>query len=282
MIIEELKNIVFKAKQNKLSNLYIKSLLKEYLQIYVLNFIYLNPIYGKQLIFTGGTCLRHCYDLARLSEDLDFDIEKEIDVEKFKEDLEKYFKVEYLYEEVVIGVLQRGKQILLKFPVLYELGLANQSESNFLYVKIDLSIIESKNYKVITTLKSLYNFNYIVSHYDLSSLMASKIVTVLTRNRLIGKENLEIIKGRDYFDLLWFLDKKVYPNWDRINDLLKKNYSISEVVKLIDEKVEKAVISQKQYFKQDLNAFINNPQILDKYIESYKQNYEINKQYLIS
>lgn len=282
MIIEELKNIVFKAKQSNLSSLYIKSLLKEYLQVYVLNFIYLNSIYGKQFIFTGGTCLRHCYDLARLSEDLDFDIEKEINVEKFKADLEKYFKIEYLYKDAITSILQRGKQVLLKFPVLYELNLANQSESNFLYVKIDLSIIESKNYEVITTLKNLYHFNYIVSHYDLPSLMASKIVTVLTRNRLIGKENLEIIKGRDYFDLLWFLEKRINPNLDRVNDLLKKNYSISEILKLIDKKVEKAVTSQRQYFKQDLNAFINNPQILDKYIESYKQNYEINKQYLIS
>lgn len=282
MIIEELKNIVFKAKQKNLSNLYIRSLLKEYLQVYVLNYIYLNPIYSKQLIFTGGTCLRHCYDLVRLSEDLDFDMEKEIDVEKFKEDLEKYFKVEYLYKDVVISVLQRGKQVLLKFPVLYDLNIANQSESNFLYVKIDLSIIESKNYKIITALKSLYNFNYIVSYYDLPSLMASKIVTVLTRNRLIGRQNLEIIKGRDYFDLLWFLEKRINPNLARINDLLKQNYSIDEVLKLIDEKVEKAVTSQRQYFKQDLNAFINNPQILDKYIECYKQNYEINKQYLVS
>jgi predicted nucleotidyltransferase component of viral defense system len=92
MIIEELKNIVFKSKQKNLSNLYIKSLLKEYLQVYVLNFVYLNPTYGKQLIFTGGTCLRHCYDLSRdFQKILDFDIENEIDVEKFQRRFRKVF-----------------------------------------------------------------------------------------------------------------------------------------------------------------------------------------------
>jgi hypothetical protein len=61
----------------------------------------------------------------------------------------------------------------------------------------------------------------------------------------------------------------------------KRIILLLKLLKLIDEKVEKAVTVQRQYFKQDLNAFINNPQILDKYIESYKQNYEINKQYLL-
>ncbi len=40
--------------------------------IYILNFIYNDSQY-KNLIFTGGTCLRKIYGLSRLSEDLDFD-----------------------------------------------------------------------------------------------------------------------------------------------------------------------------------------------------------------
>jgi len=280
MIIEELKTIVSQSQNQNKSGLYIKSLLKEYLQIYVLNFIYLSPIYSKIFIFTGGTCLRHCFGLNRLSEDLDFDIKKSIDVLEFKSELEKYFKKEYLYDDLQISILQQGKQILLKFPVLKTLGLATNSESDLLYVKIDLPLIISKDYKTSTTLINKNNFNYLVTHYDLPSLMASKIVTILTRNRLFGKENIKMIKGRDYFDLLWFLKNKTLPNLQRINSLMQTNYSIDEIFKLIDKQVENATTISKQYFKQDLLPFIDNPQILTKYIESYRENYDMYKKEL--
>ena len=53
------------------NNLYKRNLLKEYLQIVVLDFIYSHPVYS-QLLFYGGSALAHCFDLQRLSEDLDF------------------------------------------------------------------------------------------------------------------------------------------------------------------------------------------------------------------
>ena len=180
MIIEELQFIVNKAQQQNKTNLYIRSLLKEFLQIYVLNFIYLNPDYNKIVIFTGGTCLRHCFGLNRLSEDLDFDLKEPIGILDLKGSLEDYFKKEYLYSDIQISILQRGTQLLLKFPVLKFLNLASGSESDLLYVKIDLFPIVSQIYKQITTLKNAGNFNYLVTSYDLPSLMSSKLVTILT------------------------------------------------------------------------------------------------------
>ena len=78
MIIEEMRSLLNKQGIQNKSNLYIRSLLKEFLQIYVLNFIYLNQIYNKVFVFTGGTCLRHCFGLNRLSEDLDFDLKNRL------------------------------------------------------------------------------------------------------------------------------------------------------------------------------------------------------------
>ena len=48
------------------SPLYVRSLLKEALQYYVLNYVY-NSTYADKLLFKGGTCLRFCFDLPRLS-----------------------------------------------------------------------------------------------------------------------------------------------------------------------------------------------------------------------
>jgi len=280
MIIEELKSLInISSVQNK-SNLYIRSLLKEFLQVYVLNYIYLNPNYNKNFLFTGGTCLRHCFGLNRLSEDLDFDLKNEIDANNLKSSIEAYFKTEFMYDGLQVSILQKGRQLLLKFPVLKELKLATESESDLLYIKLDMSLMASKIYNQNSTLKSINNFNYLVTHYDLPTLFASKIVTILTRQRFLGKENINVVKGRDYFDLLWFLDKKVIPNLDRINGLIKSSYTIIDLVALVDEKVKIATTISQQYFKQDLLPFIDNPLILDGYIENFAKNYNQNKSYL--
>jgi len=85
-----LKDLIKKSfSKNKV---FKRNILKEYLQILVLDFFYSHKDYS-QLIFYGGSCLSHCYDLPRLSEDLDFvDIKKKIELKKLAKDLENYFK----------------------------------------------------------------------------------------------------------------------------------------------------------------------------------------------
>jgi predicted nucleotidyltransferase component of viral defense system len=281
MIVEELKSLINRPGIQNKSGLYIRSLLKEYLQIYILNFLYLNSKYKKNFIFTGGTCLRQCFGLNRLSEDLDFDLKSNVDTTELKTDVEKYFKKEFMYDDLKISILQKGRQLLIKFPVLQDLGQASESESNWLYVKMDMSPMLSNIFGENTTLKNTNNFNYLVTHYDLPTLMASKVVTILTRQRLLGKENLKVIKGRDYFDLLWFLEKKVLLNLDRVNDLLNNSYSMDQLLGQIDEKVKMATTISKLFFKQDLIPFIDNPLLLDGYIENYEKNYKDSTKYLV-
>ena len=70
---------------------YIRNILKNYLQILVLDFIYTHKEYN-QLLFYGGSCLAHCYNLPRLSEDLDFvDLRKRIEVSKLAKDFRDIF-----------------------------------------------------------------------------------------------------------------------------------------------------------------------------------------------
>ncbi|MBI3559081.1 nucleotidyl transferase AbiEii/AbiGii toxin family protein [Candidatus Gottesmanbacteria bacterium] len=72
MILSDLQTVVTQNK-NLAGPSYLRNLLKEILQFYTLNFIY-SSRWGKDFLFKGGTCLRICFDLPRLSEDLDFDI----------------------------------------------------------------------------------------------------------------------------------------------------------------------------------------------------------------
>jgi hypothetical protein len=282
MIVEELKAIASRASQRNLTSPYIRSLLKEHLQIYVLNLIYTSQKYRKNFIFTGGTCLRHCFGLNRLSEDLDFDLKTPIDAGDLKQEVDTYFRSEWRYTDLQVAILQQGKQILLKFPVLRQLGLASASESDLLFVKIDLSPLPSEIFAENTTLRNTNNFTYIVTHYDLPSLMASKIAAVLTRQREWGRENTKIVKGRDYFDLLWFLEKKTYPTFDRTCDILGAQYTPAQLLQLIDNKVNAATGINRLSFKQDLLPYIDNSEVIDGYIESYKENYDRAKAYLVT
>ena len=125
MVVENLKLILSKNKDIK-SKDYLRNLLKEELQIVVLNFIYTNSKY-KDLIFTGGTCLRKFYGLGRLSEDLDFDTHdgysfagKEFDYNKFANDLITYFNSVLKYKNISAKV--KYKTVFLKLPVLREIG----------------------------------------------------------------------------------------------------------------------------------------------------------------
>ena len=222
MIYQEVEKIVQRERLKKTHLPYIRSLLKEYLQVYVLYFVYTSKNYSKNLVFTGGTCLRHFYNLERLSDDVDFDYLREFESKKLLDDLKDFFIKRQKYKEVQISLKQRGKQILLKFPVLCQLGLSQADQNNLLYVKVDLSKNPSKHYSIITTSKSKYGFNFAARHYDLPDLMAGKIHAILERKHLKGKEERVSVKGRDYFDLLWFVKKSVKPNIKRLSALLGK------------------------------------------------------------
>jgi len=202
MLYKELEKILIEEKTKGSLNSYTLKLLKEYLQVYALYYIYTNSKYNKNLIFTGGTCLRHFYNLPRLSENLDFDFQESFDSQILLHDLEEYFKKQYKFNEIKLAVKQHGSQIVLKFPILHKLGLAKESESNLLYVKLDLSKNPSKHFDLQTTSKSIYGFNFVAKHYDLPSLMSCKIHAILIMKRFKGADNTKVVRGRDYFDLL--------------------------------------------------------------------------------
>ena len=73
------------------NKIFKRNLLKEFLQIVVLDFIYSRPDYA-EMIFYGGSCLAQCFGLPRLSEDLDFvDLRKKIDLKALAHDIADYF-----------------------------------------------------------------------------------------------------------------------------------------------------------------------------------------------
>jgi len=254
--MELVKNYLKKLAIESLSrnNLFKRNLLKEYLQIVVLDYIYSHPIYS-QLSFYGGSCLSHCYNLPRLSEDLDFvDTENEIDISSLTNELNYYFSKN---TDLPLTVYKQKFRIYLKFPILHELNLTGKSETDLLYLKIEIDkkFDYCKDYKNVMIPLFKFNRSILIKTFDLSTLMATKIRALFYRKwEKIDKEGKILIKvkGRDYFDLLWFLEKNVKPNLDCLKEDIKDREELSEKLRKIVENVDSLSI------QRDLEAFIEN------------------------
>lgn len=218
-----------------------RNLAKEYLQIAALDFIYSHKDYGK-LVFYGGSCLKHCHGLPRLSEDLDFvDLRKQIDIGKLAADLKNYFAKTGGIE--IKTAIQKFR-IYLKFPVLRDLGLAERGESDLLFLKIEIfsGFDFCRDFKIEIVPLFKHNRSLLVKTFDLPTLMATKIRAVFLRKwektDKSGK-TLARVKGRDYFDLMWYLEKKIIPNLkcvESVKDLPDLKSKLAAAVQKADAK----------------------------------------------
>lgn len=236
------------------NNLFKRNLLKEYLQIVVLNFIYSHKDYS-QLLFYGGSALAHCFDLQRLSEDLDFiDETKKINIPRLAKDLEDYFRKR---TDLEVKTTVQKFRIYLKFPILRDLGLSTREETDMLFLKVEVYSEFDFCTKYSTDIRPVFKFNrsVLIKTLDVSTLMATKIRAILFRKwEKTDKQGkiTEKVKGRDCFDLLWYLQKGIQPNlsciegFENMKDLKER---LLAIVSNIDNKS----------IQLDLEALISNP-----------------------
>ncbi len=269
MLIDELKTIVRENKKDR--GVFLRNLLKEQLQYYVLDFVYSSD-WGSRFLFKGGTCLRFCFDLPRLSEDLDFDIQDydNFDLEKFCQSLENYFTKHLQVKRFSLKVAGNNRQVFLKFPIMEELGLRdNAAQTDTLFLRLDIQGVDSNIYEEGVSLISKANFNFIIRRYSLADLFSSKIAAILTRSFKKGKNNQITFKGRDYFDLIWFLEKGVEPNFKRLEDIT--GFGKNTVSEKLDEKVKAIDI---KYLKEDLLPLFASQKFVTEFCDNFKKLYE--------
>lgn len=204
----------------------VKAALKEILQSIVLVGLSRSGFFNKAS-FYGGTALRIFYGLNRYSEDLDFTLnEKE---ENFN--FEQYFKtinevalsygleLEISYKTKKIDTpIESAFAKLNTYQTLIKLKV-NSNLTKYLHkdelmkVKFKVDCYPSFGFNVES--KWLDNPEYAsVNVLDLPSLFAGKIHAILCRTY---KNN---VKGRDYYDFLFFIRKRVKPNLEFLKNKL--------------------------------------------------------------
>jgi len=100
-----------------------------------------------------------------------------------------------------------------------------------------------------------------------------QIHAILTRDSLIGGDNRKTVKGRDYFDLLWFLKKSVKPNLKRLSEMLGKDMKMPQLRKQLDTEVDILVNRYMNDFKSDLTPLISETDFINVYIDNYYEEY---------
>lgn len=274
-LLNDLSLLISEAKSRNLNFSYTRLLLKERLQYYVLNYLYNEQKY-LDLFFIGGSSLRFCYELPRLSEDLDFDTQNKINKQTLGEDLKKYFANKCGYENIECAITGVFERITLKFPLCYEIGLSdNRTEKLFLKIEINQKKTID-NYKTIIKPISKDQFSFTLRTFDLSVLFGGKISAVINRVFIKGKNNEITFKGRDYYDLWWYLSKKIVPDIDFIKEEVGLS-TIKSVVEKIDERVNAI---KPEYLEMDLIPLFENAQFVKDFSKNFREIYLRESQYL--
>jgi hypothetical protein len=165
------------------------------------------------LAFQGGTALRFLFTSARYSEDLDFALEKDKGSYDFRACLQS-IKSELKVESYVVEFKVNDKKVVhnafIRFPGLfYELGLSPHP-AEVLAIKIEVDTDPPPG-AALTTSVVRRHITLQLQHHDRASLLAGKLHAILQRPYL---------KGRDLYDLFWYLSD---PGWPAPNLILLNN-----------------------------------------------------------
>ena len=134
--------------------------------------------------------------------------------------LEAYFVSTLQYKQISTKLATNQRTLYIKFPILADIGMPLfPSESRVLFVRIDMAPVIGKNYLTEISIKTTYNFSFLVKRYSLPDLFSGKIAAILAREAFTGIIKKERLKGRDFYDLIWFLEKNVRPNWQYLNEI---------------------------------------------------------------
>jgi len=180
-----------------------RNLAREYLQARILGALQRSGAMIS-LAFHGGTALRFLYAHRRFSEDLDFALEREperYDLRAYLRSIRAVLAPEGYALELKVNDQKTVHSAFVRFPGLpYELGLSPH-RSEVLAVKIEVDTRPPAGAGLATTVTRRFVLLQL-QHHDKASLLAGKLHAILQR---------AYTKGRDLYDLLWYLSDPAWP-----------------------------------------------------------------------
>ena len=100
--------------------------------------------------------------------------------------------------------------------------------------------------------------------------MAGKMLACLERSFLIGDSGTSI-KGRDYYDLLWFMQQRVHPLEEKLENDGAQPYDIKSAMIAIQEKVDRI---KPQDLAVDLLPLFEQRTFIEAWIDAFHENFQ--------
>ncbi len=250
-----------------------RNILKEELQFYILNFIYHHSKYSNWIMY-GGSAVRICHGLNRMSIDLDFEISDlitKVFLNGLKKDIENYFKDTYgVGSDFLTTGITNNRGLTLKFHIGEEFGLV--FHSNQVHVKIDLNHFVATKSVIERIPINRDQLSFVIKTYNMSALMASKIAAIFLRGKRGVGNILYEEKGRDIYDLLWYMNKRILPD---INYLMEKDIEFTNPKNLFDAITKKILNNEKtdDNLRQDLTPLFLDHIFIENWIENWRGSY---------
>lgn len=235
--------------------------IRRFLQILVLKLLH-ESTSGSALAFTGGTALHFLFGLPRFSEDLDFSLVRpeKYDFESFIQHLQTGLSNLNLPADLKSKSEKNVHHVYCRFrEILYEAGLTPHPDEK-LPIRIEIDVNPPKGWKTqLSLLSEVYTFP--IQHFDLPSMFATKLHACLYR---------PYTKGRDFYDLMWYLGKKIRPNFMILNNAIaqtEKNHEPLDGEKLKDRLCERVATLTIAQLKKDVEPFLAHPEELNLFDE---------------
>ena len=244
-----------------------KNILLEYLQTQILKALSLSK-FNDSISFLGGTCLRFAHGIERFSEDLDFDLMKKegFEIEKLMQDVKNKLELQGFEVDTRTKTTPNIHVIFFRFRnVLREFGFKVSKDEKVL-VKFEIDFNPSKNIRTETKFVDSFNERFPILVNNFETLFAQKIMAIVFR---------PYQKGRDFYDLVWFLSqKKIEPNWEIFKEKGIEVRNREELIGFLKKQAEKSDLKQAA---KDVERFLFYPEQakwilkLPEYLESFEK-----------
>ncbi|MCH9611487.1 MAG: hypothetical protein S4CHLAM81_09270 [Chlamydiales bacterium] len=223
--------------------------------------------------FYGGTALRILHGLPRFSEDLDFSLLK-VDEQFSLQSYEKGIvqELEALGLEIEVSIKKKNSETAIQSAFLkgntvihllkvgmpqHHIKFFNPDERVKIKLEVDTDPPPSFQTEAVPIFLPL---PFSVRTYCLPDLFAGKI------HALLFRQWQKRIKGRDWYDFLWFIGNKAALNLEHLKARIQQTdancgpITLQKVKEMIHEKVEKLDL---QLAKRDVAPFVKDPTYLD-------------------
>ena len=232
-----------------------RNVAREYLQANLLRIVHDLSLF-EILSFLGGTALRFVHNLPRFSEDLDFSLHRE-QPDVLRQLLRRaQGELSAAGYDVTMTLSEKTAvhKAFVRFRgLLHEMGISPNASEN-LSVKIEIDTRPPAGALLETTVIHKF-FPLAIRHPDVPSLFAGKIAAILGR---------PYDKGRDYYDLLWYLTRwpGLVPNTALLTASLAQTRKDAPSIQDKDWKdwIEKKFKSVSwETVQQDVSPFLERP-----------------------